>query len=104
MNIFDGEPYAIALTAAGVLPTLEAMTNEELSTAAHNVHNNLWKHPGGSGHMWPTKAELHEEMKKRDGWVTMCDVCLQWFAMKNEDEHVCPGYEVSDFQDAGGRY
>jgi hypothetical protein len=31
-------------------------------------------------------------------------VCLQWFAMKNEDEHVCPGYEVSDFQDAGGRY
>ena len=96
--------YEIELNEDGVYPTLQEMSNGQLWTVGFNLRYGIWKLPGGAGHKWPTRDELHAEQKSRGGWVTACEVCWEWFPMQLEDAHVCPGYEVSDFQTPGGRY
>jgi hypothetical protein len=79
----------------------DGMTLEELTDAQlWEAHAGGWKWWGGAYGKFPTADEMHAEMKRRDGWVTMCSTCGEWFSIKTEDEHECAGYWVPDFQDA----
>jgi hypothetical protein len=69
----------------------EEMTDSELWQAQHNLLNGIWKWPAGAFGKWPTQEGLRAEMKKREGWITCCEVCWEWFPMKDEDTHDCHG-------------
>jgi hypothetical protein len=66
--------------------------------------NGTWKNWSGRTNPWPTHTELHAEMKRRPNSMTACPVCWQWFPVTDEDSHVCPCYEVSDFRTPGDGY